>query len=258
MKFSKIAAAAMIAAASVPAMATIGVGKPANAELFLIVMDKDASFAFDTGLKFTTFEAAANALTLNQSWNLSSNANWNAYKAIDTDLNDGTKNKGTRWLLAAVFTDGQPAVDQVGFVTTKSPAANLSALTAADYYEQAAQVQANIVNTNQLAGQQAGGVAANGSSVSLVGKVGYFGDLMNFGVLNYFIGNKVGDSSGLYYESALSEEPSDGMQSVAYARTVVKFDGNTLTVSAVPEPETYALMLAGLVAVAGIARRRAA
>jgi hypothetical protein len=29
-----------------------------------------------------------------------------------------------------------------------------------------------------------------------------------------------------------------------------------LTVSAVPEPQTYALMLAGLVAVAGLARRR--
>jgi len=258
MKFSKIAAAALIAPASVPAMAMIGVGQPANAEMFLIVVDKDASFAFDTGLKFSTFEAAVNAQTLNKVWDLSSNANWNAYKAIDTNLNDGTKNNGTRWLFAAVFTDGQPAVDQVAFVTTKGSAANLAALTMGDYYDKAAQVQLNIVNTNQLPGQQAGGVAANGSSVSLVGKAGYFGDLMNFGALNYFIGNKVGDSSSIYYESALSEEPSDGMQSVAYRNSSVSFDGNKLTVTAVPEPETYALMLAGLVAVGGIARRRRA
>jgi hypothetical protein len=255
----KLAAAAALVALSGAANATIDNGATGNGELFFSVWDANSSYTRDLNITLNSFESAVAAAGayLNQ---VSADALFTSFLST-VDLGTmkwaitAADNSGARRILdtyAVIPTDFNPLVNQAD--SARTAVGNLV-------------THVNALNTY---------LTSSDSAIYAVSDAGYagkvtYGDNSN----NKLIYNRTGSVANGSYESGLNimrvNFAATGIAAPTY--TPYTEDGaalrafldlnqgsatfGQLTIAApVPEPESYAMLLAGLGVMGAIARRR--
>lgn len=257
MNLKKLAAAAALACTA-PAFAAINISDT-NAELFAMVWDENhATYFIDLGVSVGSLSALNGQLSF-----AVAGPAWSDYLAADGNLADYEPFQGTRWAIVAVDFDDQLTYEaglpgDVNLYTTTQDSM-LPRIT-----NEGVETTLNLTWRQSSNFDQRGGdlnVAANTSGTVLVGDEAHF--LENTQPLR--IGNAIGTSSASLFTCSYSGfrdfvDPAL-CAAVTNARgqaVTVGFDGQAFTVTAVPEPGTYAMLLAGLGAVGFMVRRRRA
>lgn len=285
MKLKTLAATAALSIA-LPALAAVTVqnnqqdayAAVGQAELFLVVSDgKNNSYTFDTG--FTFDQIATAVLAGSPLYSTISGSAWDAYKSADTDLLDGTRTSGTRFALGLFDGYGGPLDERHAiFTLNKTQAAPTLTNSAVDNIAPA--LSDTVVAANQTGSHPDTfvddpdtGIAVritnnNGASFNsaLNGSASAIFLDANFslGALNTYIGNAVG-STGVKFAGYSNSSTANnarangitGLDAYSVAFTVDGAGNGQLAITAVPEPTSYALLLAGLAAIGFVARRRA-
>lgn len=261
MTLKKIAAAALVAA-TVPAFAGIETISPnGEAELFGIVWDEAVgTYAIDFGITLAQLQNAPAGTSVLGSVDPSL---WSQYTLLDTNLNDYQPFEGTRWGIVAVADiqgfAGAPGTQEY-YTTLKgdvlpttlsdgSLEQTINAMGTGGYALTLGFSGMTLNPANHLSA-----VAAVGSPAHFI-ESGYGG---GFGV---FAGNAIGTTArlnvctygGFFDSTALA---SCAGYSNAAGAVSVGFNGQQFSVTAVPEPGTYAMLFAGLAAVGFMVRRR--
>ncbi|MCB5188726.1 PEP-CTERM sorting domain-containing protein [Methylobacillus caricis] len=233
-----------------------GVGN--NSSLVLTLFDRanNVSATFDLGFNYQTFAVGGVESSSSFSWNLASGDYadaWNSFLSI-ADVSS------IKWGVAAG--DHLGAVNQLGskgFITTYNTSLSSAPTTNFVYsqFQSPLTGLADYINANNELGNHSS--VENGASVATSGKAYagnfYGGDkFYNLGpVALDFLGTEQGVVQYLTSNSVISR----GDVLVYDATFSLEADGVLrYTVAAVPEPETYALLLAGLALVGAAARRR--
>jgi PEP-CTERM motif len=266
MKLKTLAAAAALLCGST---AFAGINTfDGDAELFLLVWDEGkATYALDTG--FTLGELTTGAV---QTFSVANSDNFAAFAKEDGDLNDFTQFAGTRWALFAVDNNNNFNFDgkDLNYLSTttgdaKMPADTVRVNTA---LESMADYTLTLGNNGLTLDPK-----VNGDLWAKVGSPAHFIESSYGGGAGIFAGNAIGggiqklnlctydlgmDIPSCVTSTAAAAARSFNFNSSAGLNLEAAFDGNSLTVTAVPEPGTYALLLAGLATVGFMARRRKA
>jgi hypothetical protein len=263
MKHTKFALAAALALSGAGASAGItganGGIAANNAEMLLVVWSptSESSYALDIGMTISQFNAISSV---------------GGFSAAVTSAYVGTtlaSAADARWAVLTYDTFGDPVPDPDDNQSLYTTVTKGSAFTPANPFLTADTLSnsisgwANFVAVTNTRGTNTS--LANGAYLApKTDAAAYFLDTSNNGgptLSSNFapgIGNVLGTASSFYRMS-----PTDIFDS-SLPVTVQTFDGKwnfdgstvTYTVAAIPEPGTYALLLAGLVAVGFVARRR--
>lgn len=284
-KMQVLVAAAVMAAAGAANATLTNASNPDTSSLLFVAYDRtaatsagQASTVIDLGLTFADFTLAsgyntpgttivwdfqANSLTINGVAQATT-FDWTAaYSTFKNNSQDGE----TLWGVIAgedSLTDG----DVQQYVTTGAPTAgNIATQTPGNTASMNGALNSLILTHSSLGSHAS---SANGASTILGTGTGAvhtnsgLGSSVNWrGKLNWRLSVAEGTASDFYFVDAAPIDPSDEN---SFAK-VDKFEGEFLysgdkltwtVTAAIPEPSTYAMLLAGVVAVGAVARRRAA
>lgn len=237
----KLIAAAVLAASGV-AHADINNGGAGNGDFFFNIWDTNGSYTTDLGFsqdQFTSALAGSGAYSF--SLDLMSDTNFAAFIS-SANLAE------LQWNVLAVDGSGQRRIHQT---YTELPE---QALTANNGRSAVGTVQTFIGNVNDTLRSTGGDSASFGNTLAA-----YAGNL-GCSTFSYSNCGTVGSSLGLVLETYAGTGTTrgaftplfDGAQPLAVSLDAAY----NLQIAAVPEPETYAMLLAGLGLMGAVARRR--
>jgi PEP-CTERM motif len=249
----KVVAAAALLAVSGLSNAAIDNGAGGNGSLFFSAWDGARSYTRDLGLRIDSFEAAL-AAPGGLNFSLASDALFTSYLT--------TANLGSlAWNIVAADSNG--ARRNIATYTTL-PGTRIQA----DVNRNVAGAIAGFANSvNNATGT--GLVATGGNSATAnIGAPAYAGAFAFGSTLANFLNfSSAGSTANNTYATGLNLLRINGGATGIAATTYTPYadegfaaraylNGGNLTISAVPEPETYAMLLAGLGLMGAIARRR--
>ena len=250
-----VAAALLVAAGS--ANAAIDNSLTGNGEMFLVVNDAIAGYSFvgDLGIQMDSFNSAAS-----QSFNLNSFSQWSPFLAAV----GGNLGNATFAVLATDSTGSTAGSDRILVTTSDFVTADDIQTTSSSSLGSAA-TQMNTwlgllnANTDVLGGDM--NSVANGSVYSTAGTTTYFQTAIGESLKNKLPYNVYANTNDV---ANFGLHVTGGTQSSLAPTIYTAYEGGftvndmslDYTVAAVPEAETYAMMLAGLGLVGFMVRRR--
>jgi hypothetical protein len=257
MKFSlkSIAAAVVMAVAAAGANAAIGNGADGNGEMMFSAWDGQTSYVFDMNTTIDAFETSFSAAgNVNMAWG-----------------SDFTSSYGD-WLSSANTATLQWSVLAVESVAERRILATVGAATLPALNGQADNLRSAITsvqtsylnNLNPLLGSNNSFVTTSTASAGYAGKVG---DKV-YAKMNFDTSGNLSNNS--YANGMAFEMTRASASGIAKGTNTAYVDGSTAVrawvdgdsvlhiaaVTAVPEPESYAMLLAGLGMIGFMARRR--
>jgi hypothetical protein len=256
MKLKLIALAAMLAAGSAHAAIDNG-AVSGNGEMFLVVNDAVAGYSFvgDLGIAMDSFNGAAS-----QSFNLNGFSQWGSFMTAV----GGTLNNANFAILAQDSTGSTAGSDRL-LVSTSSAVseADIEFTKSNNFGSSVTQMNAWLTSLNSSTDVLGGDMnsVANGSAYSAAGSTTYFDTAITSYIKNKLAYSVYTDANeAANFGLQVTGGASNTLAATIYTAYAGNFtvDGATLayTVAAVPEAETYAMMLAGLGLVGFMVSRR--
>jgi hypothetical protein len=216
----------------------------------------EVSYIFDTGLSLIDFRAQAAVPGFSYAVDLSADAEYQNFLTLVGSATD------IQFAFFGGDNSGNAATNR-SFITTLGDTADVTAITNGHIVTTLNQINNNYISTVNLDARiQA---APNASATFQKGSGGnaYFGELMGEDINGQFqkVTGDRGTSIAIYDITRSSTSAlGDAVEAPLGNNPLYKasYSGNSFTVSAVPEPESYALMIAGLGIMGAVAARRRA